>query len=876
MQRQQPVSSSYGGEITSVSEAEGSNSSRRRGKEVIQKHEFVTAELRAGSDLEVMNNCTFKSENIAAELQETGELEERIIEAIDSDPEVVLYEQDPDGQSNSNNKGKGKATETPRKRKARPMPPRIRKRPAKEVIEAVADNLTTSDNTTTVASTFTSTVAPTVASTASSAVVFAQEQQGSHQSPTQADYGLHNAFTQKEALLRVVSTRKEVQVKSAQVQYKKYQEHWTLIFHSFRPKAWCERKRYNNYDKITREKVLAYVAELLAPQTIVNADNPHLSVLPIRVNRTDTYDGDCPSYPTIAFYHKAVRDLYIQQCVNENVAADIAGTTGEPEIQALLDGYRKEYHEKMSTNDAQQLTSKGSAPDFRMHDWKSHYLVFASDKDKPMDAATLYRSQSQVTKLAHHTSSKVTHGGRKTGAHHVQSNGAGIEDIAQHGIWNHRRLITPYLSPVAQTVPYTMAGFRSENEDFWIARNTVIPPIELQKQVFPFIEALFPGNVDWAKWMENIMLDRPEDSNRLGNEAVTYPDEYIPAMRIMLILAHLRKSSLQRASLASTTAVHQHERGVNGSMDRFLREEIIDNFNVAASNSNDGWSRTFEGVHRETMAMMKGLQVAVDNLAQLTSRSIGHVASDMEVQHHLQAQQAERRATEQQHQLSSRISRGCADHHVSPPRQHPQEQHLLEQHMSQQEFDQWELDALDQHQQEEEQPQQTSDQRQPEQDHEQLDQVEPEEEQRQRQEEEVDEAFEVLKLESLAYQVAENYVQLPIDQIKAAAPNFSMLPRGTPIFPLWDEWFSAQGPRPSIWSLNRFQKDWRKGWNANLRNQYMLKRRIVYATLREVVKAEGPTLNDRISRGKTTMDIAMKKAGTPNAYFKSIQRKKEK
>ncbi|KAF8938238.1 hypothetical protein BGZ58_001294, partial [Dissophora ornata] len=51
--------------------------------------EFLAAELRAGPDLEVMKNGTFESENIAAELQETEELEEWMIEAIYSDPNVV-------------------------------------------------------------------------------------------------------------------------------------------------------------------------------------------------------------------------------------------------------------------------------------------------------------------------------------------------------------------------------------------------------------------------------------------------------------------------------------------------------------------------------------------------------------------------------------------------------------------------------------------------------------------------------------------------------------------------------------------------------------------------------------------------------------------
>jgi hypothetical protein len=116
-------------------------------------------------------------------------------------------------------------------------------------------------------------------------------------------------------------------------------------------------------------------------------------------------------------------------------------------------------------------------------------------------------------KLADHTSSKVTHAGRRSGAQHAQSNGAPIEEIAQHGNWNHRRLVAHYLSPVPKDVPYRMAGFR-DKEDIWLERNTFIPPLALQRKIFPFVEKLFPESTDWGRWMDNLMLDQPEETNR--------------------------------------------------------------------------------------------------------------------------------------------------------------------------------------------------------------------------------------------------------------------------------------------------------------------------------------------------------------------------
>jgi hypothetical protein len=146
-----------------------------------------------------------------------------------------------------------------------------------------------------------------------------------------------------------------------------------------------------------------------------------------------------------------------------------------------------------------------------------------------------------------HRSSKVTHGGRKAGAQHAHANGANIEEIAHHGNWNHRRVSTHYLSQLSKDVPYRMAGFTLPNEEFWLERNTVIPPKELQRMLFPFVEDLFPGKQDWTAWIDNIMDDNPEELNRPQSTHVEYTGAMYPAMRVMLVLAQLRKVILQDA-----------------------------------------------------------------------------------------------------------------------------------------------------------------------------------------------------------------------------------------------------------------------------------------------------------------------------------------
>lgn len=99
---------------------------------------------------------------------------------------------------------------------------------------------------------------------------------------------------------------------------------------------------FQDGEKVTSAKFLDYIYEVLSPKAVIDEDNPHLSVLPVRVRITDDNEGDHPSYSTIAFHVKGVRDLYIQQCMDEDIVADVDGTIHAPDVKALLQSYRKE------------------------------------------------------------------------------------------------------------------------------------------------------------------------------------------------------------------------------------------------------------------------------------------------------------------------------------------------------------------------------------------------------------------------------------------------------------------------------------------------------------------------------------------------------
>ena len=153
----------------------------------------------------------------------------------------------------------------------------------------------------------------------------------------------------------------------------------------------------------------------------------------------------------------------------------------------------------------------------------------------------------QEMERANITSSKVTHAGRGSGARHAQEMGAGIEEIAQHGHWNNNRVVLFYLSGVPKDVPHKLAGFSNPTERSWLPRNTLIPPLELQQRLWPFIEKMFPGGEDGRMWLENVMMDRDEVEKRPSPGRFKYDSADFYKMRLLILLAHLRKVVLQDA-----------------------------------------------------------------------------------------------------------------------------------------------------------------------------------------------------------------------------------------------------------------------------------------------------------------------------------------
>ncbi|KAG0277011.1 hypothetical protein BGZ95_006677, partial [Linnemannia exigua] len=106
--------------------------------------------------------------------------------------------------------------------------------------------------------------------------------------------------------------------------------------------------------------------------------------------------------------------------------------------------------------------------------------------------------------------------------------------------------LTPlYHSGSPHKQPYMLVGTLQEPSAFEIPRSKVIPPAELQRQLFPFVEEFFPNKDDWRIWIDNVMMGRPEGTNRPKEQQASYPRVSYPAIRLLLLLAQLRRIILQ-------------------------------------------------------------------------------------------------------------------------------------------------------------------------------------------------------------------------------------------------------------------------------------------------------------------------------------------
>ncbi|KAG0217213.1 hypothetical protein BGX33_011091 [Mortierella sp. NVP41] len=109
--------------------------------------------------------------------------------------------------------------------------------------------------------------------------------------------------------------------------------------HFSRWRKWCERKRYIDGDKVTRDKIVLYARESTARGTIHDKDKPHLSVEPFFVFVGTVRGIKQASNNTMMCSLSTVRCLYRVQCLENGISPNVEEETGLQETQAILRDY---------------------------------------------------------------------------------------------------------------------------------------------------------------------------------------------------------------------------------------------------------------------------------------------------------------------------------------------------------------------------------------------------------------------------------------------------------------------------------------------------------------------------------------------------------
>ncbi|KAG9319267.1 hypothetical protein KVV02_003331 [Mortierella alpina] len=236
-------------------------------------------------------------------------------------------------------------------------------------------------------------------------------------------------------------------------------------------------------------------------------------------------------------------------------------------------------------------------------------------------------------------SKKKTHVSRGTGSRHAQDAGADIASIENHGGWGKGRVSIHYLSRISDDVPSKMAGCTLPGERLWLARGTILPPVALQRMLFPFVEDFAERTEspsDWLQWTENLIMDKNMYDNRPVEARIKITGKDVRYVRMLFLLTHLRKVLLQDAVdlMQLLDAPFRYEdHGVfrhpvfslENPPFRKFREDLSNNMRVVKSPMEDSLlanapaiHNEFRTVHSAVQRLDHTLQANTDAIQQLT------------------------------------------------------------------------------------------------------------------------------------------------------------------------------------------------------------------------------------------------------------------
>ncbi|GJJ75411.1 hypothetical protein EMPS_07769 [Entomortierella parvispora] len=140
-------------------------------------------------------------------------------------------------------------------------------------------------------------------------------------------------------------------------------------------------------------------------------------------------------------------------------------------------------------------------PDFADPDEWSKYTLLVDgsspeerakkDRKTPIHLRTQINSTAAIMRTCEVYSTKVTHGGRHAGTSEAYHLGLELEHIRHLGRWVMGQMENFYAPKNPVIGAFYMAHFNHMDKPYLIERDLVTPPLDLQRQIFPWIEKVF-------------------------------------------------------------------------------------------------------------------------------------------------------------------------------------------------------------------------------------------------------------------------------------------------------------------------------------------------------------------------------------------------
>ena len=178
---------------------------------------------------------------------------------------------------------------------------------------------------------------------------------------------------------------------------------------------------------------------------------------------------------------------------------------------------------------------------------------------RALDLSTQIAATSAVIRSCSVFSARVTHTGHHAGVTEVYTLGCPIDEIRQLGRWVISQMESYYLPTVPINPAFYMAGFLS-TKPYFIERNLVVPPLSLQRRIFPWIEQAYAEDGLDPYWTETCAREMKGDNPSQVEEKNIYEDRVLPdsdatnatkayaqnnRRRFLQLLLRLRKVILQ-------------------------------------------------------------------------------------------------------------------------------------------------------------------------------------------------------------------------------------------------------------------------------------------------------------------------------------------